>query len=131
MTRERAFWEATATVAVPSLVFWGVVLYVTRANATADTWLIYAILIALPLPLIFPIYKRYLRGPTPKVEKPRTLFAVAVVCALVGSANLIYTLIRHRDKSDLAIHLVIGAAWILIGGERLRRAIRAGDKLIM
>ena len=125
MTRELAFWEAVATVAIPSLIIWGVLLYVIRANALADEWPLYAIFIALPLPLIFPIYKRYLRGPSVKLEKPRTLFIAAAASVVFGSANIVFTLIHHRDNSDLAFHLVIGVGWLLIGGEKLRRAVKA------
>ncbi len=129
MTQERAFWEAVATVSIPSLIIWGVLLYVVRANATADEWLLYVIFIALPLPLIFPIYKRYLRGPVAKLENPRTLFVLAVGSAALGSAYVISTLQRHRDNSDLFFHLVIGSGWLLIGGEKLRRALRVRKNL--
>jgi TRAP-type uncharacterized transport system fused permease subunit len=125
MTRERALWEAVATVAIPSIVVWSVLLYVIRDNATADEWPLYAIFMALPLPLIFPIYKRYLRGPSARVEKPRTLFIAAAAFAVLGLANIIPTLIHHRDNSDLAFHLVIGFAWLLFGGEKFRRAVKA------
>ena len=129
MTQERAFWEAVATVSIPSLIIWGVLLYVVRANATADEWPLYVIFIALPLPLIFPIYKRYLRGPVAKLENPRTLFVWAAISAALGSAYVVSTLLRRRDNSDLVIHLVMGFAWLLIGGEKLRRALRARKNL--
>lgn len=125
MTRERALWEAVATVAVPSLVVWSVLLFVIRANARADEWPLYVIFMALPLPLIFLIYKRYLRATSATVEKPRTLFIAALAFAVLGSANVIGTLVHHRDNSDLALHLVIGVAWLLIGGEKFRRAVKA------
>ena len=91
MTRERALWEAVATVAIPSLIVWSVLLYVISANARADEWPLYVIFIALPLPLVFPIYKRYLRGPVATVEKPRTLFIAASAFFVLGSANIIAT----------------------------------------
>src|SRR5690348_2455176 len=102
MTRERAFWEAVATVAIPSLIIWGALLYVIRANAVADEWPLYVIFMALPLPLVFPIYKRYLRGPSVKVEKPGTLYIGAAASAVLGSAYVVSTLAHHRDNSDLA-----------------------------
>jgi hypothetical protein len=129
MTRERALWEAVATVAIPSLIVWGVIFYVIRANATADEWPLYLIFVALPLPLIFPIYKRYLRGPTEKVESPRVLFIAAAACAVLGSAYLVSTIVRHRDNSDLAVHLVMGLGWLLIGAAKLRRGMRARKNL--
>jgi len=48
---------------------------------------LYLIFVALPLPLIFPIYKRYLRGTSIRAEKPRTLFISAAASVLLGSAN--------------------------------------------
>jgi hypothetical protein len=54
---------------LPSLIIWGVLLYLVRANSSAEEWPLYLIFVALPLPLIFPIYKRYLRGPLAKAEK--------------------------------------------------------------
>ena len=104
MTRERALWEAVATVAVPSLIIWGVLLYFVRTNATAAEWPLYLIFVALPLPLIFPIYKRYLRGPTAKAEKPRTLFIAAAAWAVVGSAHVVSAFFHPRDKYDLLSH---------------------------
>lgn len=125
MTRERALWEAVATVAVPSLIIWGVLLYLERQNATAEEWPLWLIFVALPLPLIFPIYKRYLRGPSVKAEKPRTLLIAAAASAVLGSAYVISAFFHPRDRYDLLSHLVIGIAWLGIGGEKLRRALRA------
>ena len=125
MTREHALWEAIATVAVPSLIIWGVLLYLVRANSTSEEWPLYLIFVALPLPLIFPIYKRYLRGPSVKAEKPRTLFIWATASALLGSANVASAFFRPRDRYDLLSHLVMGIAWLGIGGEKLGRVLRA------
>jgi len=129
MTRERALWEAVATVAVPSLIIWGVLLYFVRTSATSDEWPLYLIFVALPLPLIFPIYKRYLRGPTARVEKPRPLFIAAAASAVLGSAYVVSAFFHPRDRYDLLSHLVMGIAWLGIGGEKLRRALRAGTRV--
>jgi|KBSMisStaDraftv2_1062788.scaffolds.fasta_scaffold289917_2 hypothetical protein len=125
MTPERALWQAVATVAIPTLIIWGVLLYALRENANPDEWPLYIIFIALPLPLIFPIYKRYLRGPSVRVEKPRTLFIAAAVSVALGSTYVGFSILHHRDNSDLAFHLAVGAGWLLIGGEKLRRALKA------
>jgi hypothetical protein len=129
MNRERAFWEAVATVAIPSLIIWGVLFYFIRANSTPDEWPLYIIFVALPLPLIFPIYKRYLRGPIERVESPRSLFVAAVVCIALGLSYLVFTALRHRDNADLVFHLVLVAGWLLIGADKLRRGLRAQRNL--
>lgn len=125
MTKERALWEAVATVAIPSLIIWGVLLYLVSANATSDEWPLYLIFVVLPFPLIFPIYRRYLRGPSAKPERPRTLFIWAVASAVLGSAYVALAFFRPRDRYDLLSHLVMGVAWFGIGGEKLRRALKA------
>jgi len=126
MTPRRAFWEAVATVCIPTLVIWGVLLYLVRINARSDEWPLYVIFIVLPLPLIFPIYKRYLRGPKPQNEgTPRTNFIAAIASAILGFSYVIFSSAHHRDREDLVIHLVMGAAWLLIAGEKFRRGVKA------
>jgi hypothetical protein len=126
MTPRRAFWEAVATVCIPTLAVWGVLLYLVRTNARSDEWPLYVIFIALPLPLIFPIYRRYLRGPVAGKERsPRIRLFAAAASTVLGSAYIVSTLHRHRDTTDLVIHLVMGTAWLLIAGDNLRRAVRS------
>ena len=125
MTRERALWEAVATVAVPSLIIWGVLLSTVGTNARVDEWPLYLIFMALPLPLIFPIYKRYLRGPTARAENPRSLFIASSALAVVGSGYIVSAFFHPRDRYQLLSHLVTGIAWLGIGGEKLRQALRA------
>src|ERR1700722_16149852 len=124
MTPRRAFWEAVATVCIPTLGIWGVLLYLVRENARSDEWPFYVIFVALPLPLIFPIYRRYLRGPAAGAEKsPRIRFVTAAGSGVLGSAYIVSALHRHKDASDLVIHLVMGTAWLLISADNFRRAM--------
>lgn len=126
MTRERALLEAVATVTIPTLLIWGVLLYVLRGNARSDEWPLYVIFLALPLPLIFPIYRRYLRGPSVmKLKTPRYHFFWAGAGIALGLAYVILTWLRHRDNSDLVIHVVLGIGWILIGIRHFQQAIEA------
>jgi hypothetical protein len=128
MTPRRALWEAVATVCIPTLAIWGVLLYLVRTNARSDEWPLYVIFVALPLPLIFPIYRRYLRGPVVGRERsPRVRFVAAAASAVLGATYIVSTLHRHRDTSDLVIHLVMGIAWLVIAGDNLRRALRSRD----
>jgi hypothetical protein len=130
MSPRRAFWEAVATVCIPTLAIWGVLLYVVRANARSDEWPSYVIFIVLPLPLIFPIYRRYLKGPSVRNEgSPKTNFIAAIAFAALGLSYVVATLLHHRDNSDLVVKLVMGTAWLLIAGEKFRRGIRARKSL--
>ena len=125
MSPSRAFWEAVATVCIPTLVIWGVLLYVIRTNARSDEWPLYVIFIALPLPLIFPIYKRYLRGPGVRNDgSPKANFVAAIASAVLGLSYIVSTLLHHRANSDLVIKLVMGISWLLIAGVRFRRGVR-------
>ena len=72
--------------------------------------------------------KMYLNIHWDLVAKNRGWVCVNAHGMTSGSANVVFTLVRHRDKSDPVIHLVFGITWILIGSERLRRAMRAGDQ---
>jgi hypothetical protein len=42
-------WEAVATVRIPTLIIWGVHLYVVRTNARSDEWPLFVIFIAQAL----------------------------------------------------------------------------------
>lgn len=126
MNPRQALWEAVATVCIPTLVIWGVLLYFVRISARPDEWPMYVVFIALPLPLIFPVYKRYLRGPRSQKEgTPRSHFIAAFASASIGFAYVVFTLVHHTDTTDLVFHIVLGFAWLLIGAERLRRGVKA------
>ena len=130
MTRERALWEAIATVAIPTLLIWGVLLYVVRGNARSDEWPLYVIFLALPLPLIFPIYKRYLRGPhATKLRTPRYHFLSATATGALGLAYVVFTWLHHRDNSDLVIHVIFGIGWFLIGVRHFQQGVEARRNL--
>jgi len=126
MTPRRAFWEATVTICVPTLVIWGALLYLIRARLSWDDVPLLLIFIALPLPLIIPIYKRYLRGTsTTKLRTPRFHYIFATLSAVLGSVYIIDTMLHHRNRIDLATKLIMGIAWILIGVDHVRRAAQA------
>ena len=70
----------------------------------------------------------YPRRPPRVVRIVRTrprLFIAAAVSVALGSTYVGFSILHQRDNSDLAFHLVVGAGWLLIGGEKLRRALKA------
>src|SRR6266849_1092845 len=62
MPPSKALWQAVATVALPSFIFWSIAAIVLRETFDSDALLLYLILFALPPPLIYPIYRRYRKG---------------------------------------------------------------------
>ena len=121
MTPRRALWEAVATVCIPPILIWGFLLYVIRANARADEWPVYIVFVALPLPLIHPVYKRYLCGRRANEENPRALFITAFGFFIVGALNIASGALSLRDRWHTAYQLFLGILWLLLSAERLRR----------
>lgn len=126
MSPQRALWEAVATVCIPIVLVWSVVLYLVRENAHPDEWPIYLIFIAIPLPLIYPIYKRHLKGEDqPKIRAPRYYFIASACFACLGSADVVLVFLDHLRKWDAASKLVVGISWLALGGDYLRRGLSA------
>lgn len=125
MSPRRALWEAVATVGIPSLFIWGVLFYFLGKNSGSDERAFWIVFMVLPLPLIYPVYKRYLRGERiAREESPRTHFIGAVIFAVLGFSYIISAL-HHRDKPDLIFNLSIGICWVLIACDRIRRGMKA------
>ena len=130
VTPKRAFWEAFATVCLPSLVLWTVfACFLTlKLNLPVGEALPFYLLFAvLPMPLAFPIYRRYLRGsPQHEVMSPRASIALAILFAVVGTmhASQIPHLLRtHQDVWDVVFHGAITTVWLFMSIRYLRRAI--------
>jgi drug/metabolite transporter (DMT)-like permease len=131
MTDGRAFWEAVATVCVPSVVIWSVLFYLAKLDVHAGEWVLWLIFFLLPLPLIFPIYNRYRKGDR-RGTKPRTRryhFLMAFLTTVVSLFYAIASLHQHRDKWDLFFRMALSAGWLLIGGGHIRRALKADKNL--
>jgi hypothetical protein len=130
VTPNRAFWEAFATVCLPSLVFWTIVAYLLRAKLNlpiAEALPIYLFLAILPMPLALPVYRRHLKG-TPRSTKtlsPKVSIALAILFAVVGLMHAIELpeLIRsHRNIWDVVFHTAIAVVWLTMSVEYVRRA---------
>ena len=113
MTPKRAFWEAFATVCLPSLILWTVFAYLLRSKLNlpyAKALPIYLFLAILPMPLAFPVYRRYLRG-APRDSKtlsPKLNIALAIFFAVVGilhAAELPRLLRSHKSGWDVVFHV--------------------------
>ena len=130
VTPKRAFWEAFATVCLPSLILWTVFAYLLRSrlNLPYDEALpIYLFLAILPMPLAFPVYRRYLRGASRngKARSPKLNIAMAILFAVVGilhAAELPRLLRTHKSGWDVVFHAAIATVWLIMSIEYVRRA---------
>ena len=130
VTPKRAFWEAFATVCLPSLLLWSVFAYLLRSKLNlpyAEALPIYLFLAVLPMPLAFPVYRRYLRcGPrNTKTLSPKLNIALAIFFAVVGilhAAQLPRLLRSHKNGWDVVFHAAIATGWLSMSIEYVRRA---------
>ena len=88
MPPSKALWQAVATVALPGFIFWSIAAIVLRETFDSDAPLQYLILSALPLPLIYPIYRRYRKGAQfgGVARSPRYHRTVGVLYRLIAAA---------------------------------------------
>lgn len=130
VTPRRAFWEAFATLCLPSLVAWTIVAYLLKTKLSvpyAEAFPIYLFLAILPMPLALPVYRRYLSG-TPRVAKagsPRVHITLAILFAAVAVIYLVPLpgLLRNRkDYCDAAFHVASAALWLAMSVDHARRA---------
>jgi uncharacterized membrane protein YhdT len=130
VTPKRAFWEAFATVCLPSLILWTVIAYLLRSKLNlpyAEALPIYLFLAILPMPLAFPVYRRYLRGAprNAKTVSPKLNIALAILFAVVGIlhvAELPHLLRGHKNGWDVVFHAAIATVWLIMSIEYVRRA---------
>jgi len=132
VTTKRAFWEAFATVCLPSLILWTIFAYLLRTKLNlpyADALPIYLFLAVLPLPLAFPVYRRYLKDAPRNAQtlSPKASIALAILFAVVGvmhAVELPRLLRSHKDVWDVVFHLAIATVWLVMSVEYVRRATR-------
>lgn len=133
VTPKRAFWEAFSTVCVPSLAVWTVLAYLlnsTRKVSYAEGLPIYLFLFLLPCPLIFPTYRRYLRGPQlPKARSRRFHVVCAILYGMVSIICIVAALTafrHHRGMGDWS-PLAMAALWVSYCVDHFYRASKAGS----
>ena len=82
------------------------------------------IFVAMPLPLIFPIYERYLRGPSVKLRSTNS-FHLAAGSALLGSSYIISALPVIETALIWSFILQWGLDGSLLVRRSFRRAVKA------
>jgi FtsH-binding integral membrane protein len=123
MDPQKALREAIVTVTVPSALVWGGLAIMYRGNMATDEWPLWVLFFALPLPLIFPVYKRY-RSERPAVSATRfTVFSM--VADFLVSAIYIFAAFQRWRPWDSQLQLFLAAVWFLLGLEYLSRVRRS------
>ena len=93
----------------------------------AEALPIYLFLAVLPMPLAFPVYRRYLRGGprNTKTLSPKLNIALAIFFAVVGilhALQLPRLLRSHKNGWDDVFHAAIATGWLSMSIEYVRRA---------
>ena len=124
----KALWQAVATLALPSFIFWSIAAIVLRETFDSDAPLQYLILFALPLPLIYPIYRRYRKGAQfgGVARSPRYHRTVGVLYRLIAAAYSGPPFWFHRELGDLLVPLAMAQCWVGLAANQFHRAIKAG-----
>ena len=130
MNQRRAFREAFFTVCVPSFAVWLVIAFVLdwqRKVSYAEGVSVYLFLFLLPFPLIYPIYRRYLKGPqlpTPRSRRYHlwwAAFCAAMSIFSVATAWLAFR--RHRGLGDWS-QLATSLFWVSMCIDHLYNALK-------
>jgi hypothetical protein len=91
----------------------------------AEGFPIYLIFFLLPLPLIFPVYRRYLKGPQPvKARSRRFHIAFAVLYGIISIAYVVASLpaFRHHKGIGDWSQLALAAFWVSMSVDHLYQA---------
>src|SRR5215472_5535364 len=132
VTPRRAFWEALATVFLPSLLVWTVLAYLLKSRLDlpySEALPIYFFLAVLPMPLFFPVYLRYLKGPSngAKELSPQVRIVCATMFAIVAivQAMRLPDLLRRRTNLwESVLYVFMVATWLILSIDYFRRAFR-------
>ncbi len=128
MTPTRAFWEAFATVCIPSLVIWGLALCFVSPITRADEWPLWLMFFLLPLPLIYPVYKRYLKGTAraPALRTRRYHLMAAMSYAALSIAYAVQIFIYRVRKPNEFFPIAMGICWCGLTARQVWLAVKAG-----
>jgi hypothetical protein len=119
VTPKRAFWEALATVSIPALAVWTILIYVptSRANIAYEAAPpIYLTFFLVSLVLMFPIYFYYWKFI--RYDPCLGRLALAILSATCGSAWLAIAI--HRGWGT-AYESILGLVWFVTAAVHFRR----------
>lgn len=124
MTPRRALEAAVAVVCIPSLLFWGVVAYLLRGKVDYETWPLYVVLAALPLPLCVLLYLRYKREPEPPEAHSRLFHILSAVLFALLSYTYLWRVLHNGGKKAPWFPLLLALGFLILCIENSRSAAK-------
>lgn len=130
VNQRRAFREAFLSVCLPSLAAWAIIAFVLDWQGKisyAEGFPVYVLLFLLPFPLIYPIYRRYLKGPQrPTPRSRRYHHVLATLCGLMSifSIAAAWPALRHHKGLGDWSQLMTALFWVSMCIDHLYRAER-------
>jgi uncharacterized membrane protein YhdT len=127
MNANKALWQAIATVCIPNLIFWIVVALLVHRGTAFEDWPLYLLFFAIPLPLIYPVYRRYKRSPSAATStySPRQHRNIALLYALLAIAYITIGGLPRRFGWHRFYLVGLAIVWIGLATIQIYRAIQA------
>ena len=126
MNAKKALLQAIATVCIPNLIFWTIVVLLVHRGAGFEEWPIYLLFFAIPLPLIYPVYRRY-RGSVSAAStySPRQHRNIAFLYALLAIAYMAIGGVPRRFGWHRFYLAGLAIVWVGLATIQIYRAVQA------
>ncbi len=127
MNAKKALWQAIATVCIPNLIFWTIVVLLVHRGAGFEEWPIYLLFFAIPLPLIYPVYRRYKAGLSGSAStySPRQHRNIAFLYALLAIAYMAIGGVPRRFGWHRFYLAGLAIVWVGLATIQIYRAVQA------
>lgn len=124
MTKQKAFWQAAATVGVPSILIWGVLFF--KVGFHSDELPIYIFFVFVPACCLLPlVYRRYSKS---SEQKQRTKDDYLKSATITGCLALVYLVVAYTDPKPGwhgVLHWINPVLWTIATVDNLHRAAKA------
>lgn len=127
MNAHKALWQAIATVCIPNLIFWIIVAVLVPRGTGFEQWPLYLLLFAIPLPLIYPVYRRYKQGSSTATSNysPQQHRNIAFLYALLAIAYMVIGGVPRRFGWHRFYLAGLAIVWVGLATIQVYRAIQA------
>ena len=125
MSSQKAFWLSLATVAVPSILIWGTLLYVIGMRV--NEWALYAGFILLTIIFLAPlVYRNYKNRASSKKPTRDVYLKSAVFTGSMGIAFSVMAILHHEYRDGSWINWIMPVCWAIGTIIHLRNAFKSG-----
>jgi hypothetical protein len=114
-------------VCIPSLLFWIIIALLVHRGILLEEWPVYLLLFAIPLPLIYPVYRRYKRGPSSSTStySPRQHRNIAFLYALLAIVYIAIGGVPRRFGWHRFYLAGLAIVWVGLATIQIYRAVQA------